>query len=220
MTPFFFGTVAGGVASGRVPVGNAAGDVISSWVNPTSLLGGTLATLVCAYLAAVFLTFDAAREGQPALASQFRQRGLATSTLTGVIALAGIGVLRADAPLLYSGLTGRALPLIVISAAGGLASITLLWTRRYVAARAAAGLAVTAVLWGWAVGQYPWMLPGSLTIAEAAAAPATLTALAVSLLIGSLLVVPALVWLYALFQRTAHDPDDNPVPQTPEARPR
>ncbi|MGH3387413.1 MAG: cytochrome d ubiquinol oxidase subunit II, partial [Actinomadura sp.] len=33
-TPFFLGTIAGAVASGRVPPGIAAGDVISSWLNP------------------------------------------------------------------------------------------------------------------------------------------------------------------------------------------
>ncbi|MGO4759566.1 cytochrome d ubiquinol oxidase subunit II, partial [Streptomyces sp. 2MCAF27] len=45
LTPFFLGTVAGGVASGRVPPGLAAGDLITSWLNPTSLLGGVLAVL-------------------------------------------------------------------------------------------------------------------------------------------------------------------------------
>ena len=40
LTLFFLGTVAGAVASGRVPPGLARGDVLGSWVNPTSLLGG------------------------------------------------------------------------------------------------------------------------------------------------------------------------------------
>ena len=50
LTPFFLGAVAGGVATGRVPPGNARGNLITSWLNPTSLLGGTLAVGVCAYL--------------------------------------------------------------------------------------------------------------------------------------------------------------------------
>src|SRR5207244_4390915 len=49
ITPFFFGTVVGGIASGRVPAGGS-GDPMSSWINPTSILGGVLAVLVCAYL--------------------------------------------------------------------------------------------------------------------------------------------------------------------------
>ena len=45
VTPYFLGAVVGGVASGRVPQGIAKGDVVTSWVNPTSTLGGVLAVL-------------------------------------------------------------------------------------------------------------------------------------------------------------------------------
>src|SRR5579871_4175103 len=58
VTPFFLGATVGGIASGRVPAGGY-GDSMSSWVNPTSLLGGTLAVITCAYLAAVFLSAEA-----------------------------------------------------------------------------------------------------------------------------------------------------------------
>src|SRR5277367_3636851 len=34
LTPFFMGTVVGAVAGGRVPIGNAEGDVVTSWFNP------------------------------------------------------------------------------------------------------------------------------------------------------------------------------------------
>src|SRR5215210_4192664 len=34
LTPFALGTAIGGIAAGEVPVGNAAGDVFSSWLNP------------------------------------------------------------------------------------------------------------------------------------------------------------------------------------------
>ena len=61
LTPFAFGAAIGGIASGRVPVGNAAGDPFSSWLNPTSVLVGVLAVAVAAYLAAVYLAADAKR---------------------------------------------------------------------------------------------------------------------------------------------------------------
>jgi cytochrome d ubiquinol oxidase subunit II len=73
--------------------------------------------------------------------------------------------------------------------------------RRYGAARLAAALAVTAVIWGWGAAQYPYLLTPYLTIADGAAPRATLVALTASLLLGSVLLVPALVFLYALFQR-------------------
>jgi cytochrome bd ubiquinol oxidase subunit II len=201
LTPFFLGAVAGGVATGRVPPGNARGDLITSWLNPTSLLGGTLAVGVCAYLAAVFLVRDAEREGNQQLVEQFRVRALGTGIALGVIALGGIFVLRADAPRLFEGLTTRALPLVVASAVFGLVSLVLLVRRRFVAVRVTAALAVVAIIWGWAAGQYPYMLEPDLTIEEAAAGRATLSAMLVSLAVGSLLLVPSMAWLFVIFQR-------------------
>ncbi len=57
------------------------------------------------------------------------------------------------------------------------------------------------MLWGWATGQYPWMLERQLTIGAAAAPRATLVADLVALGAGSLLFVPALTWLFVLVQR-------------------
>ncbi len=207
LTPYFLGAVVGAIASGRVPPGIAKGDVLTSWNNPTSVLGGVLAVLVCAYLAAVFLCEDAHREGADDLAEQFRLRALAAAMLTGLIGIAGLFVLRADAPRLFSGLTGRALPVVGLSVVAGLAALSLLATRRYVLARAASALAVTAILVGWALAQYPYLLLPGLTIEEAAQGRATLEAMLVALVAGSVILVPALVYLYVLFQRS---PDEGP----------
>jgi cytochrome d ubiquinol oxidase subunit II len=201
VTPYFLGAVVGGVASGRVPQGIATGDVVTSWVNPTSTLGGVLAVLTCAYLAAVFLCLDALHEGHPELLEGFRRRALGTAAVTGLVGLGGLFVLRADAPQLADGLFGRALPVVALSALAGLASIVLLVLHRYAAARVTASLAVAAILLGWAAAQYPYVLPPDLTIDDAAAGEATLVAMLVSLIIGSCVLVPALVYLYRLFQR-------------------
>ena len=45
------------------------GDPVTSWVNPTSLLGGVLALFVCAFVAAVFLTAEARRRELPGRAA-------------------------------------------------------------------------------------------------------------------------------------------------------
>jgi cytochrome bd ubiquinol oxidase subunit II len=203
VTPFFLGTVAGAVASGRVPPGIAKGDIVTSWLNPTSVLGGVLAVGTCAYLAAVLLCADARREGEPDLVQWFRVRAMVTAVAVGLVALGGIAVVRGDAPQLFEGLTHRGLPLVILSAVAGLGSVVLLARRRLLLARVAAGLAVTAVVWGWAAAQYPYVLLPELTIAEAAAPRSTQLAMLVSLLVGGVLVVPSLAFLYALFQRTA-----------------
>jgi cytochrome d ubiquinol oxidase subunit II len=185
-----------------VPPGIAAGDVVTSWVNPTAVLGGVLAVLVCAYLAAVFLCGDARREGAEDLAEQFRIRALGTAVLTGLTGVAGLFVLRADAPLLFDGLTGRAAPVVALSVGAGVAALWLLATRRYAPARLASALAVAAILAGWAFAQYPYVLVPEVTIEEAATGRATLVAMLVALVGGAVLLVPALVYLYVLFQRS------------------
>jgi cytochrome bd ubiquinol oxidase subunit II len=203
ITPYFLGSVVGGVASGRVPAGTRTGDVLRSWLNPTSVLGGVMAVIVCAFLAAVYLAADAERRGRPELVTLFRRRSLATGILAGAVAGVGVAVLHADSPPLFHGLTHRAAPLIVVSAGAGACTLVLVARHRLGIARFVAALAVVAVLWGWAAGQYPWMLEHELTIKAAAAPRATLEAGLVALGAGSLLLVPALVWLLVLVQRGA-----------------
>lgn len=201
LTPFFLGAVAGAVASGRVRVSPTSGrgiDPWSSWVSPTSLLGGVLAVVVCAYLGATFLAADAARQGSADLVAGFRRRALVAGTLAGAVTLGGISVLAADAPELFEGLTGRGAPLIAVSATAGAASLLLLARSRFVAARAAGAGAVVAVVWGWAAGQYPDLLVNSLSIEAGAGHRTTLVAMLVSLGIGAALFVPPLVALLSI----------------------
>ena len=83
LAPFALAAAAGGIASLRVPVGNAAGDLWSSWLNPTSLMAGVLALLASAYLAAVYLAADARREGDEEMVEAFRTRALVVGALAG-----------------------------------------------------------------------------------------------------------------------------------------
>lgn len=207
-TPFFLGTVAGGVASGRIPAGVSAsvstgisaGDPVDSWWNPTSIATGALAVGVSGYLAAVFLTGDAQRH-DPGLLPMLRRYALGAGVVVGALALAGLLVVRLDAPDLSASLaSGPALVLVVVSLVAGAVSLALLAIRRYLAVRLTAGLAAGAVIWAWAAAQYPTLLPG-LTVEEAAASPAVLSALLGTVVVGSLVLVPSLWLLYALFQR-------------------
>ena len=69
LTPFALGAAIGAIAIDRVPVGNAAGHLFSSWLNPTSILIGALAVSNGAYLAAVYLAADAAAPARAARSS-------------------------------------------------------------------------------------------------------------------------------------------------------
>jgi cytochrome bd ubiquinol oxidase subunit II len=184
-----------------VPPGIAAGELLSSWLNPTSAMSGLLAVVTAAYLAAVYLTRDAERGGEPDLAGEFRRRALATGEAAGALSAAGLVVLRTDSLALFDQLTtGRALPCVVVSVLAGVTSLLLLWRRAYVAARPAAALAVAGLIWGWGAGQYPQLLPG-VDAGDAAATDAVLSATLGALAIGALLLVPSLWWLYRTFQR-------------------
>lgn len=200
ITPFFLGTIAGAIASGRVPA-QGAGDRWTSWTGPTSMLGGVLAVLVTAFLAAVLLTHDAARVGKRDVAEALRRRALATAVVAGVVALGGIVVLAADAPTLIAGLTGRGLPLVVASALGGVSTIALLLRRRYPLARVAAAISVAAVVVGWGVAQYPWLHVDTVRLADAAGARPTLWALLLGFGLAVVIVGPALVGLLVLVDR-------------------
>jgi cytochrome d ubiquinol oxidase subunit II len=199
IAPFFFGTIAGAIASGRVPA-DGRGDLWASWLTPTSLFGGAIAVGTCSFLAGVFLTADAERAAHTGLAATLRRRTLAVGLVTGVVVFAALVPISHDAPTLSDGLTGRAAPLVVLSGLAGAGTLLLVARRRFSVARLTAVTAVAAVLLGWGVGQYPWLLVDQVTIAEGAGADATLVALLVAVGLAAVLVLPALAYLFRLTQ--------------------
>jgi cytochrome bd ubiquinol oxidase subunit II len=201
LTPFFLGTVVGAIAGGRVPTGNAAGDPVTSWVNTLSLVTGTLFIATGAYLAAVFLVSDARRAGAPDLERYFVRRALVAAVATGALAAGGLVVLHADAPVVFDGLKGDGLPLVILSAACGTAVLVLLYRGARRGTRVLAAGAVAAVVWGWGVAQHPYLLPPTLTIDDAAAPSATLKSLLIVFGVAVVVVLPALGLLFTLVQR-------------------
>ena len=123
------------------------------------------------------------------------------------MAIGGIFVLRADAPQLFGELTGKGLPLIAASAVGGLAALVLVVRGSYAWARVAAVVAVTSVIWGWGVAQFPYLLEGTVTIEDAAAPPVTMAAVAIVSVLGLVLLVPSLLLLFSLAGRELLEDD-------------
>jgi cytochrome d ubiquinol oxidase subunit II len=198
LTPFALGAAIGAIATDRVPVGNATGHMFSSWLNPTSIFIGVLAVTSSAYLAAVYLAADAARLGDGALEREFRQRALGVGVIAGAIALAGIFVINSDYHKLYhSLLTGTALAAVIVSLLAGLATLALVYSRRFEASRYGAAVAVAAIIAGWALARWPTILPG-LTVQHAAAGHDTLVWIVVSVLVGGAILFPSLALLFRL----------------------
>lgn len=215
ITPFCLGAVAGAVATGRVPAGGETGDLWASWTNPTSILGGVLAVAACAYVAANHLVAEAYRADEGDLVGYFRRRAVAASVGTGAVAVVGLFVLRADADYLAGRLTGVALPIVIGSGLLG-ATTLVLHVRRATAvgarrARLVAVGAVATVVVAWGVGQWPYLLPTTLTLEDAAAPRVTLITLTVVFAVAVVTIVPALAWLYWLDQhdRLVDDPGED-----------
>jgi cytochrome d ubiquinol oxidase subunit II len=207
LTPFALGAVVGGIVSMRVPAGNSAGGLWTSWLNPSSLTIGVLAVVLSAFLAAVYLAADATRVGAPDLERRFRVRALASGLVAGAIALGGLVVLRVDASLVGEGLIRwPASVALVLSAAAGLGTLGLVGVRRHDAARVTAALAVAAVVAGWGLAQRPVLLPG-LTVDQAAAPAPTLVGLLVAVVGGAVVLAPSLGLLFTMVLRGRFDPE-------------
>jgi cytochrome d ubiquinol oxidase subunit II len=224
LVPFFFGATVGAIASGQVPAPPGGGDPIDSWTNVTSIYVGLLAVATGAYLAAVFLAADAVRAELTDLVRAFRARALGAAAVAGALAIGGIFVVRDDAPNLYDGLTsGLGLVVVIGSALAGVVTIALLWQGRFGPARITSALAVGAIIVGLAVAQSPDLLPGVLTLSEAAASEPTLVALIVTTVLAAAILIPALGWLYRLTLRGTLDTEFRPIvaadrPKTEERR--
>lgn len=200
LTPFFMGTVVGAIAAENVPAGGN-GDAFSSWLQPLPLLTGALFVVGGAYLAAVFLVGDARRAGEPEMERYFERRALGAAIAAGALAVAGLFLLDSEAGYVHDRLLDQGLPLVVLSLVCGAAAIAVLLRGGRRPLRPLAGAAFVAVIWGWAVAQFPYLLPTSLRIDQAAAPDATLTVVLIVFGVAAVLVLPSLFLLFTLAQK-------------------
>src|SRR5829696_1338716 len=218
LTPFALGTAVGAIASGRVPVGNARGDLVTSWLNPTSIATGILAVATGTYLAAVYLAEDGARAGRGDLAAAFRRRALGAGVSTGAIALIALVIVRLDGGRVGERLLEwPALAAVAVSAIAGLVTLELVRRTRFESARYYSSAAVASIVVGWALAQRPELLP-NLTVDEAAAGRPTMIATVVGVAIGAAILVPSLALLFGLVLRGRFDAADAQEEPTREQR--
>jgi cytochrome d ubiquinol oxidase subunit II len=200
LTPFFMGTVVGAIASGNVPA-DGNGDAFSSWLQPLPLLTGAMFVATGAYLSAIFLVGDARRAGEADIERYFVRRALAAAAVAGVAAAVGLLELRAEARYVFDRLVDQGLPLVILSALCGLGLLVVLLRGGRRPLRPLAAGAVVAVIWGWGVAQFPYLLPRSLRIDQAAAPDPTMTTIFIVFAAAAVLVLPSLALLYTLSQR-------------------
>ncbi len=202
VSPFLLGAAAASIASGRIRIvdGEVQAGIVSAWTAPLSIFAGLFAVAICAYLAATYLVVEAGARGAPDLERAFRSRAIAAGIAAGLLAAAGLLIVRSDAPVLWDGMIERGLPFVALSVLGGLASLAAMAAARYRLARAAAALAVGAVLWAWGAAQWPYLVVPDVT-AEASAAPSdTIRIVAIGFTVGGLLLLPSLLLLFRVFK--------------------
>jgi cytochrome bd ubiquinol oxidase subunit II len=212
VTPLAFGAAAGAIASGRISVTGTTVEapLWGTWTGPVSIVTALLALTSCAFLAASYLTVEANGRADHVMEEDFRRRALGSGVAAGIIAAAGLLVLRTDAPEVWHGMVSRAWPLAALSAAGGLVSLWSVFRRRYRLARAGAAVAVAAVVGGWGVAQWPYLIVPDVTASDAAAPASALRPIVVGFVIGTLLVAPSLFVLFHVFKKAEPAPDAPP----------
>jgi cytochrome d ubiquinol oxidase subunit II len=202
LTPLLLGVVLGAVATGRVlpPAGRGfVEDFVRPWASPFPAAVGLFTLTLFAFIAAVYLTVEAK---DPDLREDFRRRALQAGLAVFGAALLTLALAWREAPLVWQGLVIRpyAVPLHLLTAFAATLALWSLWRRRFRLARVAAAAQVVLILWGWALAQYPWLVPRTLSIANAAAPAITLKLTAIALAIGAAVLVPSLAYLFRIFK--------------------
>jgi cytochrome d ubiquinol oxidase subunit II len=149
-------------------------------------------------LAATYLTVET--EDRPELQADFRRRALLAGLVAGGLAILALPVAWLQAPRLLESLTGRGLPLFLLALVNGPLAVWAVWRGRPRLARLAVVAQVALVLWALAIGQWPYLVPPSLTIAGTAAPAATLNAMLIVVGAGGALLLPSLWVLFRVFK--------------------
>ncbi len=198
ITPFALGVAGAALATGDMSPDDPFASVRSSF----GLVCGLFAVAATAFLAAVYLCKDAAASPVTEhLVPDFRRRAAGGAVVCGILALILLPLFWDQAPVVAHRFADRSLLLVVLSAVGGIGALVALARNQFVAARLAAGLAVAAMLWGWAVAQYPDLIVGQVTVDDAAAPSTNIQAMLYTVGGGLLLVLPPMIVLYRLFTR-------------------
>jgi cytochrome d ubiquinol oxidase subunit II len=209
LAPFSFAAALGAIASGKVGAGGPVVPVWQACLDPLAIAFGVVALAATAFSGASFLVGDARRyQGQDAvdasLVDYFRVRAVVAAGALLVVALVVLVLIAAESPSLFSGMVaGPGLPFAIAAVAAVVAVAALMWRRAYRWFRALTVVGVGSLVFAWGFGQVPYMLPGRLTIQQAAGAPETEVFVLVLTVVALALVIPSLALLYSLDQRSA-----------------
>jgi cytochrome d ubiquinol oxidase subunit II len=209
LAPFGFAAALGAIASGKVGAGGPVVPVWQACLDPLAIAFGLVALAATAFSGASFLVGDARRfdhpgDKSPDLVEYFRVRAMVAAGVLLVVSLLTLLVIAGENPGLFRGMAaGPGLPFAIAAVAAVVAVAILMWRRAYRWYRVLTVVGVGSFVFAWGFGQVPYVLPGRLTIQQAAGAPEIEGLLLVITAVALLLVIPSLFLLYALDQRSA-----------------
>jgi cytochrome d ubiquinol oxidase subunit II len=202
LTPFVLGCSAAAVASGAIRVFHATTQpaLVSAWLTPFALVIGCMGLAICATLAPIYLTVEAQRVRNQYLAEVFRRRAFAGGAMLALTGIGGLVLAPSEAPLLWHGMLNHAIWAVAITIFIGVMTASALFWRRYRLARILIVAEVTALLGTWGLSQWPYIVPPDLTITNSASPASTLQQFFVSALLGMLVLIPSLWFLFHTFK--------------------
>lgn len=202
ISPVLLGAVFGAITAGHVrvdPAGNVTLDQAFPWLTPYAIGCGLLALSTCAYLAAVYLTAEAADDD--AMREDFRRRAIIAGTSTAALAAIVLALAWFEARWFFHQLLSlRSAPILLVGLMLFAASAWAVFGRRYRLSRWFAAGEVVLLLLGWGVAHQPYLIYPDVTLLGAMAPPPTIRFLLVSLPFGALALVPSLWLLFKVFK--------------------
>ncbi|MVT09375.1 cytochrome d ubiquinol oxidase subunit II [Chitinophaga tropicalis] len=207
VTPFFLGVIAASTVSGKIDP--SAGDFLSayvfSWLNWFSVAVGFFTVAICGYLAAIFIIGETTDDGsRRRFIRKAKQMNVAAVVFGALVFIAA----KTEGIPLDKWMFDNVVGVVAIIAA--LASLALLWylllkKGKVVIIRVLAGFQVTMILLAITLRHYPniVIMKGGkyLSLVEHAGQEKTIYSLAMALLLGSILILPALFYLIYSFQK-------------------
>lgn len=206
ITPFLLGTVAGALSSGGIHVSGpplqVTANIWATWTTPFALVCGAFALGMCAVLSATYLAVEAHANGSEVLTQTFRRRALIAGAITAIMGAVAAALSVSEAPALWHGLIGQALPFSLGAVVLGLATAVALARNAYQVARALVAAETACILLAWAVGQWPYLIVPDVTITSAASPASVLGPMLIVSVLGLVVLLPSLWYLFAVFKST------------------
>jgi cytochrome d ubiquinol oxidase subunit II len=201
LTPLALGAIVAGLSSGDIRVNGheVTTGFFAGWTTPFALAVGLFALGLFGLLAAVYL----AAETEGLLSDDFQRRAIAMEVVCGVLAAVTFLLARSYAPRFFENLLGSPLTWLIQAAAAvaAVGTLLLLFAREVRFARLTAAAQVALVILGWGLALRGHFILPDMPLSRAVSHPEVLPALALAVGLGSLVLLPALAYLYWIFKR-------------------